>query len=106
MRRKAPKEIKRSFVYKIERLHRPEARRKEEGRRRSANKKRIGAVILRRAAPTLDFRRDKLTEAYDTSRPLSNNARTWSSLQGWHGGAELAETKDQEGRPESTPKPV
>ncbi|KOX72587.1 hypothetical protein WN51_02116 [Melipona quadrifasciata] len=75
MRRKAPKEIKRSFVYKIECLHRPEAERKEEGRR------------------------------YPIPRWQEKDERD-ESLQGWYEGAELAETKDQERRPESTPKPV
>lgn len=62
----------RSFVYKIERLHRPEAWRKEEGRRLALGEARKGwgGVILRGATPTLDFRRDKLTEAYDTSWPF------------------------------------
>ncbi|KAK1122124.1 hypothetical protein K0M31_009961 [Melipona bicolor] len=49
-------------------LHRPEEQRKEEGRRYPGGKKRTSGVILRRATPTLDFRRDKLTETYGTSR--------------------------------------
>lgn len=60
----------RSFVYKIDGC----IGRKRKGRKREDDaldsKKRMGGVILRGATPTLDFRRDKLTEAYDTSWPF------------------------------------
>lgn len=38
--------------------------------------------ILRRGTPTLDFRRDKLTEAYDTSRPFVERKDRGMTLRG------------------------